>query len=264
MMVTAEQNIPRACFVKPIPGDMIGDKPMIGEHHYIMADTLFPHILKAIANKEKVVIAVGGPSGSGKSETASLIAGLLTEIGIPSYTLSCDNYPHKPPRTNEQYREELFAQGGEAALDEYLGTQKEIAFSRLEQIVADFKAGNPSVMLRIIDNPGNYVADDAKPLDCRNLSALVLEGTWSNLVTGIDVKTFLYSTPDETLAHRIARGRDPKADSDVLKAILHNEQGKLQNIADNIADIVINKQYQILRTADSLPGVTLANERIVA
>jgi len=247
-MAMMQRETPKAASVEPIKGDMIGDKPVISEHHYRLADTLIPYVLKAIAGKDKAVVAVGGPSGSGKSETASLIAGILASMGKPAYTLSCDNYPHKPPRTNEEYREQLFSKGGEQALADYLGTPNEIDFERLTRLVTEFKAGNPQLLLRIMDNPQNQVADNARPLDCKQLSVLVLEGTWSNLVEGVDLKIFLDSTPEETRAHRIARGRDPDQDSEVTKIVLRIEQGKLEDIAAKVSDVVINRQYQVVRS----------------
>jgi uridine kinase len=268
MMATNQLFIPKTSTVTPIPGDMVGDRPLITEHHHALADALMPYVFRSVNGKEKAVVAVAGPSGSGKSETASLIAGALTKLGMPAYTLSCDNYPHKPPRTNEKYREELFSQGGSAYLKDYLGTQNEINFARMAQLVADFKTGETTLSLRIMDNPGNYVLDDNRELDCRKLRVLVMEGTWSNLVDGPSIKVFLYATPEETLAHRNARGRDPGNDTEVLRAILAIEQARLEDIAKNVADVVVSRQCQIIRAeqpledqAASLAAATISNTR---
>ena len=43
---------------------------------------------------QRAVVAVCGGSGVGKSEIASLLSYYLNQLGVGSYTLSGDNYPH--------------------------------------------------------------------------------------------------------------------------------------------------------------------------
>lgn len=91
-------------------GDMPGDKVEIGEGHIAKANVIFPLLLEEIkkGNKEKVVICVCGGSGVGKSEIASLLSFYLSDIGVKSYTLSGDNYPHRIPKYNDAERLHVF------------------------------------------------------------------------------------------------------------------------------------------------------------
>ena len=95
-------------------GDMPGDSVQIGEAHIKKANAIFPalreEILKLAA--DKVVIAVSGGSGVGKSETASLLSYYFNALGIGAYTLSGDNYPRRIPAQNDAERERVYRNAG--------------------------------------------------------------------------------------------------------------------------------------------------------
>ena len=99
-------------------GDMPGDKVVIGEGHIAKANAIFPALAAQLADvlesrpSQRAVIAVCGGSGVGKSETASLLSYYLNQIGIGSYTMSGDNYPHRIPRDNDAERLRVFRTGG--------------------------------------------------------------------------------------------------------------------------------------------------------
>ena len=229
-------------------GDMIGDKPLIGESHLMRAGLIFPELLARAQKTDKFVVAIGAGSGAGKSEIGALTGSRFIQAGLPAYVLSCDNYPHLPPRTNEKQRTDLFAAGGEQALRQYLGTTQEIDFHRLEGIVAAFKRGEPQVDLRIINNPENRVEFERKPLDVSGLKVLVLEGTWSHKIAGVDCKVFLATNPEETKAHRIARARDKGLlEGEGFKfteMVLKIEQETLDRLKQQ-ADLVINMKGEL-------------------
>ncbi|WP_312426422.1 adenylylsulfate kinase [Lacrimispora sp.] len=95
-------------------GDMPGDKIEIGKIHIEKANTIFPkvlfQVLKTLEKSEhqKVVLTVCGGSGVGKSEIASLLTYYFNQLGIGSYTLSGDNYPHRIPKYNDAERLHIF------------------------------------------------------------------------------------------------------------------------------------------------------------
>jgi alpha-galactosidase len=159
-----------------------------------------------------------------------------------AYVISCDNYPHRPPRDNDANRVKLHETGGEAALQDYLGTQNEIDFARLGQLIADFKAGEPQLSLRIMDAKNHVVHEDPKVLDVSPIQVIVLEGTWSNLVPNVDARIFLDTNFEETRAHREKRARDPM--SPFTEMVLNIEQGKLNEIRER-ANFVINLDGEI-------------------
>lgn len=99
-------------------GDMPGDSVHISENHIQKANTIFPELLAilpevlAMSPHGRAVISVCGGSGVGKSETASLLSYYFRQIGIGSYTLSGDNYPHRIPQYNDAERLRIYRAGG--------------------------------------------------------------------------------------------------------------------------------------------------------
>ncbi len=97
-------------------GDMPGDKVVICQGHIDKANTIFPLLVpmaaQAAQQTGRVVIAVCGGSGVGKSGTASLLSFYFRQAGVGAYTLSGDNYPHRIPVYNDAERVRVFRVGG--------------------------------------------------------------------------------------------------------------------------------------------------------
>ena len=99
-------------------GDMPGDKVRIGPQHIQKAQVIFPKLLELLIPAldenpyQRAVIVVCGGSGVGKSEIASLISYYLNRMGLGSYTLSGDNYPHRIPKYNDAERLRVFRKSG--------------------------------------------------------------------------------------------------------------------------------------------------------
>ncbi|WKZ57642.1 MAG: hypothetical protein QY326_02965 [Bdellovibrionota bacterium] len=222
-----------------VRGDMRGDRPLIGDSHRLRAEALFA-LLRELPKKS--VLAIGGPSGSGKSEIASLLGSSFIRHGRPAYVLSCDNYPWRPPRANDQHREDLFKEGERAALVGYLGTKNEIDFNRIGEIVNQFKQGVASIPLRIMDTTEHYVFNDRLLVDFGGIDILLLEGTWSCTVANTTRRVFLETNFTETIEHRRKRARDPITPFGEL--VLGIEQEKLNAISKQ-CDFIIDMQANI-------------------
>ena len=102
-------------------GDMPGDKIRIGEEHIRKAQVIYPRLREEIEKNggQKIVAAVCGGSGVGKSEIASVLAWYLNRDGIGTYIMSGDNYPRRIPRDNDLERVRVYRQGGLAGLAAY-------------------------------------------------------------------------------------------------------------------------------------------------
>jgi hypothetical protein len=99
-------------------GDMPGDKVKIGPQHIRKAQIIFPKLLELLIPVleenpyQRAVVVVCGGSGVGKSEIASVISYYLNCMGLGSYTLSGDNYPHRIPKYNDAERLRIFRKNG--------------------------------------------------------------------------------------------------------------------------------------------------------
>lgn len=97
-----------------MPGNVIKIEPGIIHN----ANQLFPEIIrqiKPLISKnpyQRVVLSVCGGSGVGKTSVAYLLSWYFRQIGIGSYTLSGDNYPHRIPKYNDAERLRIFREWG--------------------------------------------------------------------------------------------------------------------------------------------------------
>lgn len=242
-------------------GDMPGDCVHINDDHIKKAQTIFPYLAAEIGRilqddpeRKKIVVSVYGGSGVGKSETASLLSFYLNEAGIGTYTMSGDNYPHRIPKYNDMERERVFDESGEGGLRAYLGSELEINFKEVNELLRLFHAGEDIIYLRRMGR--TETALWYEPVDFSNIDVLVLEWTHGNNgnLRGIDIPIMLGSTPAETLAHRIARNRDKAPDGPFITMVLGMEQDLLTSQAPK-AKIILSKQGDIISCDEYLRRV---------
>jgi hypothetical protein len=99
-------------------GDMPGDKVKIVPQHIRNARIIFPKLLELLIPVldenpyQRAVVVICGGSGSGKSGIASVISYYLNRMGLGSYSLSGDNYPHRLPKYNDAERLHIFRKCG--------------------------------------------------------------------------------------------------------------------------------------------------------
>ncbi len=113
---------------------MLGDVLLIGEHHRRAAAALVAAVLGRLPVDGRLVVAISGESGSGKSELSHLLAKGLTAAGLPAKTIAGDNFFRIDPLERSAWRVE---RGVEARVG--LG---EVDWDAFDRCVADFRAGN--------------------------------------------------------------------------------------------------------------------------
>lgn len=238
-------------------GDMPGDKISIEQHHIHKANIIYPE-LKTMLTQEKCVVCVCGGSGVGKSEIASLLAGMLQNDGIKAYVMSGDNYPHRIPAENDAFREQVYQSGGREALSAYLGSSQEINFDMVNEIISQFKAGKSAITMKRMGRSLDALWYDE--VDFSETKVLILEWTHGNSdhIHGVDIPVLLNSTPAETLEHRRKRNRDGGVDSPFTTMVLEIEQGQLMKQAHK-AKIIVTKSGELISYAQycNLMGVSL-------
>lgn len=133
---------------------------------------------------------------------------------------------------------EDYQQAGLAALMNYLGSSAEIDFSLINNIIHLFKQNAERIPLKRMGRESGDITFESVLF--REIQVLIIEWTHGNnsALQGIDFPIFLFSTPEETLQHRILRARDKGVDSPFTKLVLQIEQNLLASQAENAALIV--------------------------
>ena len=83
---------------------MLGDVLLITDGHRKAAQGILKHLEEI--SKKKVILAIGGESGSGKTEIAHVIARSLKERGTPAKIMHIDNYYLTYPQERTPWRQE--------------------------------------------------------------------------------------------------------------------------------------------------------------
>ncbi|HEX2922163.1 MAG TPA: hypothetical protein VHO50_13450 [Bacteroidales bacterium] len=130
-------------------GDLPGENVVIGLQHIRKTRIILPGLLNLLSPVfdsnpyHRAVVAVCGGSGAGKSGISSLISFYLNSIGIGSYTLCGDNYPHRIPKYNDAERLRTFRKSG---LDQLIssGLYSADRFSLLNELQKNGKDSDPS------------------------------------------------------------------------------------------------------------------------
>ena len=186
------------------------------------------------ANGIRIVVAIAGESGSGKSVTALALARQLSADGVPSDVIHQDDYFHRPPATNHAHRLRNLASVG----------PHEVDFARLCDHVAAFRAGASTVLAPIVDYPGNRFLTVHR--NFATLAVLIVEGTYVLEHVPADLRIFLAATSDDTRDRRVARNRD--IDAPIVEEVLAIEHVLIAGQAQR-ADVIIDRDFQITRAA---------------
>jgi alpha-galactosidase len=209
---------------------------------YILSGDNYPHRVPEVNDLERLMVF----------RNAALNA-LARDAGFSEARMSRlhDQWPSMddltPPSGSDEEHEWMatYHHAGREALDDYLGTERESDFSMVNDIVASFKRGADHLNLKRMGRSTDDIRFET--VDVSQVRILIIEWTHGNnpRLEGVDFPIFLFSTPAETLAHRLARGRDANADSPLIALVLEIEQEKLLSQADRAA-LIISKRGEVL------------------
>lgn len=177
-----------------------------------------------------VVIGIAGESGSGKSVTATCLARVLSDGGNSTAVIHQDDYFHRPPRTNHEYRCHHLDSVG----------PQEVNLALLETHIAAFRERRDGISAPLVDYPANRFV--TQRYDFGALRALVVEGTYVLQLADLDVRIFLDATHDDTRERRRIRNRD--LDEPIIDQILAIEHAIIARQAAR-ADILIDKDFTV-------------------
>ncbi len=205
---------------------MIGDKLVISDYHRQAAMLIYEQICLLLEKSEKpLAITVAGESGSGKSETAVVLANLINEAGFKALIIQQDDYFVYPPRTNHEKRIKDIS---------WVGLQ-EVRLDLIDQHLEQLKIGSDKYLVKpLVHYDRDEIVQEKLSID--NIKAVIAEGTYTTSLKNADFKTFIDRTYLQTKNARLARSREKY--SSFIEQVLSIEH-KIISKNKPMADLVI-------------------------
>lgn len=211
---------------------MIGDKILIQKQHKIKAKNLLPEILKRYKKNYKMVIAIGGESGSGKSEVVLILRNLLYKEGIRVQIVPLDNYY----KTCWTERNKIRQKQGINSVGRY-----EIMWSWIWNIINRFRENYDGGKLRQINKFTDSV--EFVTFDNRSVDILIVEGLYAcYLDKYADLKIYLEGTYHETKAFRLERKKEEQ--TEFRELVLEREHQEVEG-SKQYADIKVSFEGEL-------------------
>ncbi|HOY39929.1 MAG: hypothetical protein KBB11_07505 [Bacteroidales bacterium] len=212
---------------------MLGDVLLITDKHRVAAQELVALIMKSY--HPKMVMAISGESGSGKSELAHCIGkSLVKEHAIRTKIIHSDNYYRIHPHQRTEWRK----QHGFGAVGMH-----EIDWETLNKNIDDFRHSRISEMpcIDIVpDEPDRLITDFSK------IDFLIIDGLYALNAKGIDIGVFIDLTYHETKKAQTDRGKEPA--NDFRFAVLEREHQEVITLK-KMAHYIIQKDYTVVEKA---------------
>jgi uridine kinase len=206
---------------------MLGDVLLIEEKHYKAADQIL-NLLEDV-NEKKYIIAIGGESGSGKSELAHVLAKKIKSTGDLAKILHIDNYYKIPPRERTAWRQENGYKS--IGLNEY---DWDLINNNINEFLNDEIATLPSIDL-LTDQVDQLITN------FRGIRFLIIEGLYSNKAKA-DIRVFIDLTYHDTKKAQLLRGKEPQ--NEYRLKVLEREHEVVQSLRP-LANLIVTKEFDI-------------------
>ena len=197
------------------------------------ADALYQKITETMTQegKARTVVSIFGGSASGKSTLAAALRMRFAQNQIGCYVLTGDDYPRRIPKRNDEERMRVYEEKGVEGLRNYLGTDEEIEFDRINEMIERFKNGENIIEIKKMGREDGEIWFSDK--DFSGISVLIIEWTHggSPYLHGVDIPVYVESSPEIARKRRIRRGRDENAASPFIDMVVGLEKEKLDEQA---------------------------------
>lgn len=211
---------------------MLNDVLLITDKHKKAATQIIERI-GDLEKLDKFSMAIGGESGSGKSEVAHMVAKLLKKRGKYAKILHTDNYYKIPPIKRSQWRQ---AQG-----IQNIG-YTELDWDLINQHIQDFIKNQESKM-PCIDLLTDQVDELITNFD--GIPILILDGLYC-LKAEVDLKIFIDLTYHNTKVAQMVRGKETLNDNRIK--VLKREHEVVQSFRLE-AHLLITKDFDVVENS---------------
>jgi uridine kinase len=210
---------------------MIGDVLLITEGHQKAAVAILSHLDKLPG--EKIVLAIGGESGSGKSEIAHEVARNLKLRKTPAKILHIDNYYLTSPAERTSWRKEHGL--------ESIG-YTEYDWELINRNLNEFHQDQDQVSMPCVDLLTDQ--EDRLITSFRGIKYLIVEGLYA-IQADADLKVLIDLTYHETKKAQYKRGKEPT--NEFRWQVLQREHEVVQSLKST-ADLLVTKSYTVVST----------------
>ncbi len=211
---------------------MLGDVLLINDSHHKAASQIMDLIHDR--QEEKLILAIGGESGSGKTEIAHVLARSLKNRGTPAKTMHIDNYYLTPPADRTDWRKEHGL--------ESIG-YTEYNWSLINQHLQNFWNDYDHVITPCIDLLTDQV--DELHTSFQGFQYLIVEGLYA-VKTEADLSFLLDITYHKTKLAQLKRGKEPL--NQYRWDILEREHTVVQSLRPRV-DYFISEEFEVYPAA---------------
>jgi uridine kinase len=207
---------------------MLGDILLITEDHRRVGRQIAERLCRM--GVDKFVLAIGGESGSGKSELAHVISRQLKDTGQLAKIIHIDNYYKISPTQRTAWRKEHGIES--IGLDEY-------DWNLIDKNIREFREGSEAILPCI-----DLLTDQEDKLitNFDGIIFLIVEGLYP-LKAEADLRIFIDLTYHETKKARMLRRKEPQ--NAFRLQILEREHEVVQSLRP-LADLIITKDFKIV------------------
>ncbi len=216
---------------------MLGDVLLITDNHKKAAEQLISHLDKLSGNK--IVLAIGGESGSGKTEIAHEVARILKSRNTPAKVMHIDNYYLTSPTERTTWRKEHGLES--IGFTEY-------DWNGIDRNINEFREDAEQVTMPCIDLLTDQ--EDLLSTSFKGLKYLIIEGLYA-IQAEADLKVLIDLTYHETKKAQFERGKEEP--NEYRWQVLQREHEVIQSIRSR-ADLLVSKQYLILSGPGQSPS----------
>lgn len=176
---------------------MIGDRLIFQDIHYRKAKTILPKVIAAFYHN-RFVLCIGGGSGTGKTELASLLQqDLWEQHKLRAKVVHLDDYY----KTLWLERNKIRKQKGMKSVG-----LKEIDWKKVKKVVSVFKSKNKYLYTQKIHKYTNSIEESKS--DNRCIDILIIDGLYANYLKEKSYGVYLEGSIKDTDKFRKVRGKE--------------------------------------------------------
>lgn len=204
---------------------------LIQDKHRKAGAVIVEKILKM--KKDRLIVAISGESGSGKTELAHVISKDLRKHGIFAKPVHTDNFYNTHPLERRKWR-------SEQGIEKVVGFG-EYKWDEINQVIDDFRKGRVSEMPCV-----DLVTEQVDKLitDFSEVDMLIVDGLYAIRTQGVDLRVFIDLTYLETKEKHTKDSRGKEVMDEVRWATLGQEHKMVRSLKP-MADMVISKDYDV-------------------